>query len=152
MALYEMIREMPMFKHFSEEEKKQFARMDLSLQRFNEGDIIFMEGELYSSMYLLIQGSVVVTKSKSDIPLAKLKPGDVFGEMSFLSKKPRHSSVVTAENVLVIRIDEDFFDRISRQMEIKIKDYFIEILISRLDRMNQSIVQIAKFASGRVLG
>ena len=44
--------------------------------------------------------------------LAKLKPGELFGEMSFFSKKRRLSDVVAGVDVTVLRMDEDFFQKV----------------------------------------
>jgi len=146
-----MLSEIPMFKNFSEEEKKQFVKMNLSLHRFQEGDIIFKEGELYSSLYLIVKGTVSIKKSGFEVPIAHVTSGNVFGEMSFLTKKPRHSDVIAADDVLVIRMDDSFFEEIGPVMQNKIKDFLMELLISRLDKMNEAISKIAKFAAGRTL-
>ena len=61
MDLYEMIREIPMFKEFTEEEKKQFAKLDLSILNFPKDYTIIKEGEERSEFYLLIEGTVLVT-------------------------------------------------------------------------------------------
>ena len=45
MSLYEMIGDIPLFKNFSKEEKKAFAKMDHSVMVFNKGDTIIKEEE-----------------------------------------------------------------------------------------------------------
>jgi CRP-like cAMP-binding protein len=104
MGLYELIDDMPMFKFFSEKEKKDFVAMEHSLLGFNQDDIIIQEGDAFSSLYLLIKGTVLITKTGENTPLSKLTAGAVFGEMSFLTKKPRFTNVVADEKVLVMKM------------------------------------------------
>ena len=146
MSLYEMIGQMPMFRAFSEKEKKQFAKMDHTLCEFRQGDTIIKEGEPFSSIFLLVKGSVLISKKVNETPirLAKLRPGEIFGEMSFFSHRPRQSNVIASEDVLAIKIDANFFKNAKPVIKDKIKDYFIEVLINRLDAMNESIMTISK--------
>lgn len=147
MALYEMIDDMPMFKNFTEKEKKIFAKMDHSLLEFKNGDTIIKEGDNFTSIYLLLKGSVLITKTQDNrqIRLSKLSPGEIFGEMSYFSKNPRQSNIVAREdNVLVLRMDEDFFQKGKPIIKDKVKNYFIELLCNRLDVMNESIMKVSK--------
>jgi CRP-like cAMP-binding protein len=146
MALYETICAMPLFEKLTGEERKILAESKHALLEFDKGDMIIKEGDQFKSLYLLIKGSVLITKSSTDsqIRLAKLKSGEIFGEMSFFSKKPRQSNVVASEKVLAMRMDEDFFERVTPGIRDKMKNYFIELLIHRLDAMNDSIMNISK--------
>jgi serine/threonine-protein kinase len=141
-----MIEGMPMFQNFSEKEKKLFAKMDHTLCEFRQGDTIIKEGENLTSIYLLMKGSVLISKKVNDAPirLAKLKPGEIFGEMSFFSKKHRQSNVIANEDVLAVKIDEKFFENAKPAIKDKINNYFIQVLINRLDAMNESIMTISK--------
>ena len=147
MSLLEIINEMPMFEKFSEKEKKMFADIEHTFLEFKKGERILSEGDAFRAIYLLVKGSVLVYKTADDdtqIRLAKLRPGEIFGEMSFFSNKPRHSNIMANENVLVIKMDENFFEKINPGIKDKIKDYFIDLLINRLDDMNKSIMNISK--------
>jgi len=146
MSIYEMIKDMPIFKSFSESEIKQFAEMDHAIIESKQGDILTKEGESSTALYLIIKGTVVVTKTRDNakIRIAKLGPGEIFGEMSFFSKKARNSDVSANEDVIVIRMDDDFFQKVNPVIKDKTKNYFIELLINRLDMMNDSIMKISK--------
>jgi CRP/FNR family cyclic AMP-dependent transcriptional regulator len=146
MSLYEMIKEMPIFAEFSDKEKKAFAKMEHTLCEFRQGDIILKDGERLTSIYLLVKGSVLISKTVNDAPirLAKLRPGEIFGEMSFFSHRSRQSNVIANEDVLAIRIDDKFFKNAKPGVKDKINSYFIEVLVNRLDAMNDSIMTISK--------
>ena len=146
MSLYEMIKEMPIFEKFTDKEKKAFAKMEHMLCEFRQGDTILRDGERLTSIYLLVTGSVLISKTVNDAPirLAKLRPGEIFGEMSFFSHRSRQSNVIANEDVLAIRIDEKFFENAKPAVKDKINSYFIEVLVNRLDAMNDSIMTISK--------
>lgn len=151
MSLYEMIESMPLFAEFTEEEKKAFTEMNHSLLGFNEGDVVIKEGDLYASLYLLVKGTLSITKSGIPVALTTLGPGNIFGEMSFFTKKPRFSSVIANENALILRMDNNFFNKTTPEIRDKIKNFIIELLIQRLDVMNESLIKISKFARGSTM-
>ncbi len=140
------IDEMSMFKRFTENEKKAFAKLGHSLLGFKKDDVIIREGDTFTSLYLLIKGTFLITRAELSVPIAKLSQGALFGEMTFFTTKPRHSNVIANENVLVMKLDKSFFDKIDFAIKDKIKDYLIELLINRLDSVNESLSKISKFA------
>lgn len=146
MTLYAIIDKMPMFARFSEAEKKSVSEIEHSIHKFGRGDIIIEEGDMSTSLYLLLKGAVLITKKVDDatIRLARLGPGEIFGEMSFFTERPRSTSVMANDKVLAMKMDEDFFDALDPDIKDKIKDYIIALLIDRLDKMNASIMQISR--------
>ena len=148
MALQDLVNVIPMCSSFTAEEKKNFASLNHSVQGFNEGDVIIKEGEKHSSLYLLINGTLLITKGGDNPTLAELEPGAIFGEMSYFTKKPRYTNVIASSKVMVIRMDDNFFKKITPEMKDKIKNHLLEVLINRLDSMNKALVKISKFAQG----
>jgi len=146
MSYYEIIEKMPMFKEFSERELEGFTKMDHIFVEYHRGDTIIKEGDDFTAIYLLLKGNVMIVKKKEGhtIRLAKLKPGELFGEMSFFSKKVRHSDAVANDDVMVLRMDEDFFQKVTPSVRDKVKNYFIELLVNRLDAMNESLMAVSK--------
>jgi len=146
MQLIDTLYEIPMFNHFTESEKKMFAKLEHSLLGFKKDDVIIREGDTFTSLYILIKGTIIITKAEINTPIATLSQGALFGEMSFFTKKPRFSNVIAGENVLVMKLDKSFFGKVEPEIRDKIKDYLIELLINRLDATNESLSKISKFA------
>ena len=143
--IYNIICDLPLFDKFTDEERKKFATdVNDSIATYDVGDIIIHEGAEHGALYLLLQGSVLVTKSGYDYIMAQLSSGALFGEMSFFTKTPRHSNVIASDDVLAVKMDENFFQQIHSDIKDKIKNYLIEMLINRLDEMNASLVKIAR--------
>ena len=146
MSIYEMIKDMHIFKEFTEDEKKMIAKMNHSVFEYRQGDQITKDGDSSTALYLIVKGTVLVTKTRDNakIRIAKLGPGEIFGEMSFFAKKTRHSDVTANEEVIVVEMDDKFFKKANPVLRDKIKNYFIDLLITRLDVMNESIMKISK--------
>ena len=151
MVLLEMINDFPMFAAFSEQEKEDFVSIDHTLLGYKPNDVIIKEGDAFESLYLLLKGTILITRASAKQPMAELQPGQVFGEISFLSKKPRASSVVAKDTVLVLKMDGKFFANLSPELRDKIKNYLIELLTQRLDTMNAALLKIAQYARGSTL-
>ncbi len=146
-----MISGLGLFAEFTDQEKREFAGFAQAELHFNDGDILIEEGDSHTSLYLLVKGTLLVTKEGYGPALTELKPGAVFGEMSFFTKKPRHSNVIACGKVTVVQMDDSFFEAVSAGVRDKIKNYLIELLISRLDQMNESLIKISRYARGSAI-
>ncbi|MGP0071873.1 MAG: cyclic nucleotide-binding domain-containing protein, partial [Bryobacteraceae bacterium] len=80
-------------------------------QHFEAGDVVFQQGDLGDSVYVIEAGECDVLQQSdgSQKLLATLKAGDYFGEMALLSDQSRNATIRarTAMNVLIIP-KEDF--------------------------------------------
>ena len=108
--------------------------------------MIIKEGDQHAALYVLLKGTVLITRTSENaqIRLAKLKSGEIFGEMTFFTRKPRQSNVIANEDVLVMEMDDNFFEKVTPEIKDKMKNCFIELLINRLEEMNESIMKISK--------
>jgi CRP/FNR family transcriptional regulator, cyclic AMP receptor protein len=77
---------------FDTDDKFKFAQEQTRV--FNDGDLIFHEGDDSREMYVVISGEVVVSKKAAagDVHLATLRKGDFVGEMSLLESLPRSAT------------------------------------------------------------
>lgn len=146
MGFKELIADLPMFEHFTDEEIDAFTHIEHSMEQYRKGDVVLSAGDDNPSLFLLLKGTVLITRTANNIRirLSKLGPGELFGEMSFFTRKPRTSDVVANEEVTVVRMDSDFFGAVDPVVRDKLKNYFIEILIKRLDLMNEHIMKISR--------
>jgi CRP/FNR family transcriptional regulator, cyclic AMP receptor protein len=146
MSYYETVFKMPLAEKFSEIDKQVFSNLKHTFTKFSKGDCIICEGDSSTSLCLMVEGSAVITKTEdgTTIRLSKLAAGEIFGEMSFFSRKPRKSNVVANVPSVVLEMDDEFFQKIHPDARDKIKDYLIGLLIGRLDNMNDAIMRISK--------
>lgn len=151
MSIYGPIEKIPMFAKCTVKEKRLLSDLNQSIERFSKGDYIIKEGQKSKAtypLYVIIQGSVLISKRGIPKPIATLKVGSTFGEMSFLSKRPRATNVIAGEKVLLMVMDKSFFKAIPVDLENKIKNYLIEVLIERLNHMNDSFSKISDYMNG----
>jgi CRP-like cAMP-binding protein len=74
---------------------------------YEEGDIIFCEFEEGNECFVIHSGEVSIVKISEGLEkvLALLKPGDIFGEMGVLEKKPRTATAIALTELTVLALD-----------------------------------------------
>ncbi|HAT51240.1 MAG: cyclic nucleotide-binding domain-containing protein [Nitrospirae bacterium] len=133
------------FKIFSLEEKRLILESESYFESFEPGDVIIEEGAEESNLYIIIKGEAKVTKSSHpENVLATLGGGTVMGELSFLTKRPRSSNVVAVGKVVCFSLNAESMLQLDSAMQHKIKDQLIEVLIGRLDEMNNIYLNLVR--------
>ena len=82
---------------------------------FNNGDVVFRQGDLGDSFYQIVEGSVQISIKGDDgesIPLTELGEGSFFGEMAVLDVYPRSATaVVTADGTKLLEFTSKDMDQ-----------------------------------------
>ncbi len=102
-------------------EKNPFAKF---LTHFDNGQVLFHEGDDGDDMYIIQSGRVAIKKKvkDSDTTLAVLEKGDFFGEMAILERLPRSATAeVVEEGDLIVISGEMFGDMIKANPEIAVR-------------------------------
>ena len=83
-------------------------------QHYKPGQILFQEGEVGDTMYIIWSGRVAVVKGDWQAPavLGYRGVGEFIGEMALLESQPRSASVVALENVRALQIRRDDFEKL----------------------------------------
>lgn len=138
--IIEIIQRTGFFKSFSIQEQRRVVDMRTHLYTCEEGEFLIKDGSDDTSFYILLKGSVTVSKEDPKKPFATLKSGDSFGEIAFFTGENRTADVIAVEQCIVLKIDRASFDRFDIEIREKFKDNFIRKLVSRLDQMNNAYV------------
>lgn len=139
-----IISKVKVFDQFSDDEKKTLVRQHNYFAAYKQDEAIIPEGDTEGSFFVLIAGTVRVMKKHISLHIADLKPGDTFGEISFLTSTPRTASVIANDNdTLVLKMDKEILGNLDMSIREKIKDKIIEKLVERLDRMNNAIARLS---------
>lgn len=110
--------------------------------------IIFKENEKGDKMYLILEGVVDIWKSEGKelkgSRLARLKPGDIFGEMALFDHEPRSASAVAAiakETKILEWSEKDIAKIIQEKPELGIKmlNNILKKISQRLRVANEAI-------------
>jgi CRP-like cAMP-binding protein len=117
---------------------------------FPAGAVIFEEGDPGSRMYVIQGGAVRIVKrvGARELTLARLGPGEAFGEMALLEGQPRSATAVVEAPARILEIDEAAFaDLVRRNGEIALR------LLRRLSaRLREANRQIRNFLSADAMG
>ncbi|MBN1670884.1 MAG: cyclic nucleotide-binding domain-containing protein [Kiritimatiellae bacterium] len=126
------------FEGFSPQAKRRLLDNHAELVVCAAGEHVVEKGGSGSSFYILLSGTVSVVVEEGTPPVAKMKPGESFGEIAFLTDTPRNATVVADENVILIRIDRTMFTAMTPELREKFKDQFIRKLVATITRMNRA--------------
>lgn len=96
---------------FDEISKEDIIRItkNVSFKRYKKGDIIMSEGDTSKEIYFILFGTGVVVVNNKTI-VATINSASMFGEMSFLTKKPRSATILSHKEgttIISFMINED---------------------------------------------
>ncbi len=132
MQKLEVLDKIVFFRGLNDVEKEAVGRIKMRIFRYHPGTTIIHKGEQAGELYFLLKGSATVV-GKGSAPLAILKGGEVFGEVSFLAQgRGRTADVVANSEVIAMRVDQEAFASLDASLREKLKDKLIKILIERL--------------------
>ena len=144
-TLLTRINQISFFEEFSSIEKETLLKKASIFKKYDKkGTIIFSEEQKGSSMYVILEGVIAITRAsfandkKEQVTLAKLKKGSVFGEIALLSNQSRTTSAITESPlVIVMVIDKQMLESFDLNIQKIFHTKMIETLIRRLDDMNK---------------
>ncbi|MEZ5461160.1 cyclic nucleotide-binding domain-containing protein [Dokdonella sp.] len=74
------------------------------------GQAVFSEGDPGQTLYVIESGVVeIFLAARGTDPVARLGPGEFFGELSMLSGQPRSASAIAREPTRLLRIEREAF-------------------------------------------
>lgn len=140
------LKEQLLMKGLTDEELRKIRKY-LKRQDYLQNDIIVNEGEESNELHLISKGEVSILKWDEDhlfqLPLGRLKEGNMFGEMSFMDASPRAATVKATKETTVWTLSRK--DLESTSIEIltivnKILTNIATINIVRLRESNKSYI------------
>ncbi len=138
--LLKLMDETPFFREMDSAERESLLTFENHWMQFKPQEKILNEDEVDYGFFVLLEGQVSVVRSKpTEISLAQLVPGSMFGEITMKAKRPRTSSIEADEDVSVFKVDGQLLDQLDPKLIIKIKDQIIDLVISRLDEVNNRL-------------
>jgi CRP/FNR family cyclic AMP-dependent transcriptional regulator len=107
-------------------EVKSFTEMLMFAEsnplRFDDGEVIFREGDAATKMYIVREGEVELRRGSEVLEL--LGPGSIVGEMALIDPAPRSATVVAKGEAKLVAVDEATF----RQLVQKVPGFALEVL------------------------
>lgn len=131
--IFNAIQNIEFFREFTESEIWEIVRVCI-WQTSNTGDEIIVEGEIDDSFFIIVSGTAEVIKEGH--VLGGLKPGDCFGEMSYLEKNKRSATIRAKEPMQLMKINATLIDQVSADCQLRFSRIFLKTLVRRLSDTN----------------
>ena len=82
-------------------------------EKYKDGEIIFKEGSSGDWIYVIESGAVEISKKigREKVVMVVLKPGEIIGELGFITKTPRTATATAIGDTTVGIIDPIFFEQ-----------------------------------------
>jgi len=139
---FELIDKHSFFDGFTQDEKRFLSTLESQIYKYFPANVIIKEGETDYSFFILLKGVVAIVKNNpKEVIITKLKAGAIFGEIAYVAKRKRTTSVIADGDVIALKIDTKNIDTLKPDIPTKLKDNLIEILVRRLETMNEQVTR-----------
>jgi len=96
------LQKVPLFSQCSKKDLNEIAKLTTDMT-FPEGTVIMKEGSLASAFVIILSGTATVRRKGRK--LKTLGPGEFFGELAVLLKRPRLATVTADESLNALVVD-----------------------------------------------
>jgi CRP/FNR family transcriptional regulator len=134
------LRNMRLFRNVDDPDLATFAR-SLREQPLRRGQVLFREGDHGDEMFLVRTGSIVVSKGvtgRVEQVLARMGPGDFFGEMALFDRSPRSATIQADTDVTLLLLDRDALARLTADSPRAAAAFFQSLVHVFIDRLRAS--------------
>lgn len=135
---------MPEFAILDPEHLKKIAAI-VSIRKSPAGAMIFRKNELSDAFYIVLSGMVkifVANIEGAEVPISMVGPMNSFGEMGFITGRPRIASARIEKDSELLVIKKNDFDVILEH-DPSITRFFINVLAQRLKADNERAVVLS---------
>jgi CRP-like cAMP-binding protein len=129
------LADVPLFSGLSRRHLKHVAALTEE-EEFDEGDVLAEEGGAGDTFYVLLQGECKVERGGRRI--ARLLPGDFFGEIALIDSGPRTATVVAETPIQTMTIHRKRFQKMLEE-DPSIVVQMLEELSKRLRNQQRSL-------------
>jgi len=104
------LRHVPVFRELNQTEFDELCYVS-SMTTASKGELITREGDNEFCMYVICKGAVRVFTNVNDLDMtiALRRPGEYFGEYSFLTGQPRTASVSALTDLQLVKLEGEAF-------------------------------------------
>ena len=127
---HEHLRKIPFFEDLTPEDLERVARIG-ERRSFEAGQPVLAEGTEGQAMFVILSGRATVEAGGKT---HELGPGDFFGEMALLGRKPRSATVAAVEPVECLVFETMYF----KPFLIKNPSVAVAILEGVVERLREA--------------
>jgi CRP/FNR family transcriptional regulator, cyclic AMP receptor protein len=131
----DLLARVPLFEDLSKRHLKKIAEHADEVS-FREKETIVEAGQPGGTFFVIVEGEVKVVQK--DRVIARVGPGEFFGEISLLDGGPRIASVVADTPVVAVRLFKASFDRVVRE-EPGVAAKILAVVAGRLRQAEKTV-------------
>lgn len=139
---FQALQQTYLFRYVTYEEMLRVVSV-IQFHDAQPGELLFQEGEVGSELYILLSGSVII--SKEGRLLRELGPGGHFGEMAIVDRSPRSATAIVQEpSKLMILSQEGIYSIIRNEPRTAVKMLWglSEVLSARLRENSDLLTRV----------
>jgi CRP-like cAMP-binding protein len=116
-----------------------------------KGDVLFREGDKGDEMFLVREGTIVISKpvlGRVEQVLARMGPGDFFGEMSLFDQAPRSATIQAETHALLLCLDRESlhqFIEISPRAAAAFFFQMVQVFTARLRESGNLVAEVTRW-------
>ena len=129
-----LLQNFPFFKNIDRKDLRDVVKL-FNRRKYNRNEIIVRRGDRGDNFYVVISGRLKVL-NEAALPIAELRVGDVFGEMSLLSNEGVSATIQADVQTELLYIDNRKFKKILNKYPV-LQSYFTRLLAQRLSQANK---------------
>ncbi len=120
-------------------------------RKLRKGQVLFREGDQGEEMFLVRDGSILVSKAvtgKVEQVLARFGPGDFFGEMSLFDRSPRSATIQAESDALLLALDRQNLSDLIEVNPRAAAAFFhglVQVFIERLRASGELVAEITRW-------
>lgn len=120
----------------------------LDLKQYPVDKVVIKKGDPSNGLFIMLKGAVAVLDGDGST-IAKLTPGEVFGEMSLLSGDPISNSIHSVEPTYVANLSQKNFRSVIVKYPV-LQLFLFKMLVSRAQKMALRAGNITSGMSGEI--
>jgi CRP-like cAMP-binding protein len=144
------LREVRLFKDIAGPELAALgdSMRDRALKR---GQVLCREGDPGEEMFVVRRGSFVISKpvtGRVEQVLARIGPGDFFGEMSLFDRAPRSATIQADTDAALLVLDRQALQRMTEQSPRAAAAFFyvlVQVFIERLRASGDLVAEVTRW-------
>jgi len=144
------LREVRLFKDIAVPELDVLGQ-SMEERPLKRGQVICREGDPGEEMFVVRRGSIVISKlvtGRVEQVLARIGPGDFFGEMSLFDRSPRSATVQGESDADLLVLDRDTLTRLTEQSPRAAAAFFeslVQVFIERLRASGDLVAEVTRW-------
>ena len=140
------LRQVSLFRDIADNEREAIWSR-LEQRRLRRGEALFRERDAGTEMFFIHTGTVIVSKyvaGRVEHVLARLGPGDFFGEMSLFDGQPRSATIQGETDTVLYSLDRASLDELIEQNPRAATAFFHQLVLVFIKRLRESSDLVAE--------